>query len=174
MIYIRDDVSIAQYVNMFVFIKKIMNDYHFIVLNFVVLISYMQIKTQKMCECQNINFNKNALVFFSSNYINWIWLQHICENCIFNIFSQQSFVFSVLYFNEFNLKFSCKFFQRCNFFNDVIFSAMRILEFSQRCIVWNFRANFFNDVNFVKLNYTSMRKLQKRTNRNSMIYWFQI
>ena len=29
----------------------------------------MQIKTQKMCECQNINFNKNALIFLSSNYI---------------------------------------------------------------------------------------------------------
>ena len=32
-----------------------------------------EMKTQKMCECQNANFNKNALVFFSSNYINWLF-----------------------------------------------------------------------------------------------------
>ena len=67
-------------------IEKIMNDYHFIVLNLVILISYMQIRTQEMCECQDTNFNKNALILFSSNYINWILIatfaQHICENCI--------------------------------------------------------------------------------------------
>ena len=55
--------------NDYTFIEKIMNDYHFIVLNFVFCNIYTD-KTQKMCECQNINFNKNALILFSSNYIN--------------------------------------------------------------------------------------------------------
>ena len=67
-------------------IEKIMNNYHFIVLNFVILLHTCKMKTQKMCECQNVNFNKNVLVFFSSNYINWILIatfaKHICENCI--------------------------------------------------------------------------------------------
>ena len=45
-----------------------------------------EMKTQKVCKCQNINFNKNALIFFSSNYINWILIatfaKHNYENCI--------------------------------------------------------------------------------------------
>ena len=49
-----------------------------------------EVKAQKVCECQNTNFNKNALIFFSSNYINWILIatfaQHICENCISTFF----------------------------------------------------------------------------------------
>ena len=48
-------------------------------------------KTQKIYECQNINFNKNVLIFFSSNYINWILIaifaQYICENCISTFFA---------------------------------------------------------------------------------------
>ena len=63
-----------------------MSDYHFIALNLVILINYMQMKAQEVCECQSTNFNKNALIFLSSNYINWILIatfaQHICENCI--------------------------------------------------------------------------------------------
>ena len=47
-----------------------MNDYHSIALNFVVFVNYMQMKAQKVCECQDTSFNKNALVLFSSNYIN--------------------------------------------------------------------------------------------------------
>ena len=110
-------------------IEKIINDYHFIALNFVILISYMQMKTQKMCEYQNINFNKNALVFLSSNYINWILIatfaQHICENCILTFFhnNRLCYLFCILS----SLKFSCKFFQRdefWNFLNEIIFSAM--------------------------------------------------
>ena len=38
-------------------IEKIMNDYHFIALNLVVEIKYMQMKTQKMCECQDVKFH---------------------------------------------------------------------------------------------------------------------
>ena len=128
------------------FIEKIMNNYHFIVLNFVVLITYMQTKTQKMCECQNTNFNKNALVFFSSNYINWILIatfaKHICENCISTFFynNRLCFLFCILtnsvWFEIFVQTFSTmrvlKFFQRINFFNDITFSAMRCLKFSNK------------------------------------------
>ena len=49
-----------------------MSDYHSIALNFVILINYMQVKAQEVCECQDISFNKNALILFSSDYINWI------------------------------------------------------------------------------------------------------
>ena len=55
-----------------VIIERIMNDYHSIALNLVVLVNYMQMRTQKVCECQNTSLNKNALVLLSSNYINWI------------------------------------------------------------------------------------------------------
>ena len=154
-----------------------MNDYHSIVLNFVIFCNIHEVKTQKVCECQDVNFNKNALVFLSSNYINWLFDYFSAKIVFFNTFSQHSSVSSAQYSNELNLKFSCKLFQRdefWNFFNDVTFSAMRILELFQRCFVWNFRANSLDDVDFVELNHTSMRKLQKRTNRNSIIYWFQI
>ena len=123
-----------------------MNNYHFIVLNFVILVNYMQMKTQKMCECQNVKFHWSI-------YINEFWLQHlsnICENCNFNIFSQQSFVSFALYFNEFNLKLSCKFSQQCkfwyqklfqndefwNFFSDVTFSSMYCLKLSNKFSQW--------------------------------------
>ena len=69
----------------------------------------------------------------------------------------------VLYFNEFDLKFSCKFSRRCKFW---------YLKFFQRY-------DFFNDVlseifeqvfsTWYVLNHASMWKLQKRTNRNSII-----
>ena len=71
-----------------------------------------EVKTQKMCECQSANFNKNALILFSSSYINWFLDYFFAKIVFFNIFSQHSFVFSAQYFNEFSLKFSCKFFQR--------------------------------------------------------------
>ena len=71
-----------------------MSDYHSIALNFVILVSYMQMKAQKMCECQDISFNKDALIFFSSSYINWILIaifaQHICEN-LHNTFAKTVF-----------------------------------------------------------------------------------
>ena len=37
--------------------------------------------------CQDTRFNKNALVFLSSNYINWLLRIYHCENCTF----QQNF-----------------------------------------------------------------------------------
>ena len=118
-----------------------------------------EMKTQKVCECQSANLNKNALVFLSSNYINWFFDYLFAKIVFLNTFSQHSSVFFAQYSNELSLKLSCKLSQRW------------VLKFSQRCIVWSFRANFLDDVNSVKLNHTSMRKLQKRTNRNS---WFQI
>ena len=47
-----------------------MGDYHSIALNLVILVSYMQMGAQKVCECQNTSPNKNALVLLSSDYIN--------------------------------------------------------------------------------------------------------
>ena len=136
-----------------------------------------EVKTQKVCECQNVSLNENALVLFSSNYINWLFDYLSAKIVLFNIFSQHSSVSSAQYSNEFNLIWNF----RANSLNDAdfAFSTMSSRAFSamwllQRCIVWNFRASFFDDVDFVKLNHTSMRKLQKWTNRNSIIYWFQI
>ena len=115
-------------------------------------------KAQKVCDCQNVSFDWSI-------YINEFWLQHrqnICENCIFNIFSQQSLVFSVLYSNELSLKFSCKFFQQCvfwNFFNDVIFSTMWLF---QRC-------DFFSDALFGAFEQTSSAWYDVDSNDRSCI-----
>ena len=84
-------------------IERIMDDYHSIALNLVVLVTYMQMGAQEVCECQGTSLNKDALVFFSSGYINWTWLQHICGGCIFNISSQQPLVSPALYSNELSL-----------------------------------------------------------------------
>ena len=159
-----------------------MNDYHSIALNFVISCNIHAVKTQKVCECQDTNFNKNALIFFSSNYINWILIatfaQHICENCISTFFHNNRLCHLLCILTSSIWNFRANFlndefwnFLKINFFNDAIFSTMRLF---QRCVFWSFRANFLDDVNFDELNHTSMRKLQKRTNRNSMIYWFQI
>ena len=148
------------------FIEKIMNDYYFIVLNLVIFCNIHEMKTQKMCECQNTNFNKNALIFFSSNYINWILIatfaKHICENCISTFFynNRLCFLFCILtnliWFKIFVQTFSTmrvlKFFQRRDFFSDALFEI-----FEQIFSTW-----------YVQ-NYASMWRLQKRTNRNSMI-----
>ena len=142
------------------FIEKIMNNYHFIVLNLVVFCNIHADETQKVCECQNVNFNWSI-------YTNEFWLQHLSSTfakIVFSTFFHNNrlcFLFCILTSSVWNF--------RANSFNDVNFvlSTMRILKFSQRCIVWKFRTNFFNAMN-------SMRKLQNRTNRNSMIYWFQI
>ena len=129
---------------MFVFIEKIMNDYHSIALNLVVFCNIHEVKTQKVCECQDANFNKNALVFLSSNYINWFFDYLFAKIVFFNIFLQHSLVSSAQYSNEFNLKFSCKLFQRwilklfqrCDFFNDATFSTMRCLKLSNKLSRW--------------------------------------
>ena len=134
-----------------------------------------------MCECQNISFNKNALVLFSSNYINWILIatfaQHICENCISTFFYNNRLCLLLCILTSSIRNF------RANFFNDVIFSTMRVLKssckFSQRCdflsdTLFEIFEQTFSTRWILESNRASMRKLQKRTNRNSIIYWFQI
>ena len=99
-----------------------------------------EVKAQKVCECQDVNLNKNALVLLSSNYINWSFDYLFAKIVLFNILSQHSSVSSAQYFNELSLKFSCKLFQRwvlklsqrCNFFNDATSSAMRCLKLSSK------------------------------------------
>ena len=127
-----------------------MSDYHSIALNLVILVNYMQMKAQKVCEYQDTNFNKNALVFFSSDYINWILIatsaQHICENCISTFFHSNRLchLLCILTSSIWNF--------RANSFSDVTSSTMWLLELFQRCrfwlfqrcIVWSFRANSFN------------------------------
>ena len=49
----------------------------------------MQVKAQEVCECQDINLNKNALVFLSSDYINWI----LTATYLRRLYFQQIFYF---------------------------------------------------------------------------------
>ena len=152
-------------------------------------------KTQKVCECQDVSFNKDALILLSSDYINWFLDYLSAKTVFFNTFSQHSSVSSAQYSNEFSLKLPCKLFQRCRFwylelfqndefwnsFSDVTSSAIRCLKFSSklsqrdivlieimhRRVVWSFRANFLNVINLDR-DHASMQRLQKRTNRNSI------
>ena len=128
-----------------------------------------EVKTQKVCECQDANFNKNALILLSSNYINWFFDYFSAKIVLFNIFSQHSSVSSAQYFNESIWNFRASsfsdaclevssttwLFRRCDFFNDALFET-----FEQTFSTW--------------WNHASMRRLQKRTNRNSMTHWLQI
>ena len=175
--------------------------------------------------CQDISFNKNALVFLSSNYINWILAHSLCENCtsqhfltafvcafcleqtLWSVWNFRANFLRTTSFEIFStmrvLKLSCKLFRRrvlklfrsCAFqclelssklfqrdwfliywnewlfllqidsFNEMtskVFSAMCCLKLSSKLFQWR------------KLDHTSMRRLQKRTNRDSMTYWLQI
>ena len=68
-----------------------MNDYHFIALNLVVLITYMQMRAQEMCKCQNVNLDWSI-------YINEFWLQHLS-----NTFAKTVFSTTLIYILEFDI-----------------------------------------------------------------------
>ena len=140
-----------------------MSDYHSIALNLVVSCNIHEVKAQKVCECQDTNSNKNALVFLSSNYINWTLTaalaEHICENCISTLFhsNRLCLLFCILTSSVWNF--------RASFFNDVDFD------------IWNSLSDAYSGASeqaFSTSDHVSMRRLQKWTNRDSIIYWLQI
>ena len=128
-------------------------------------------KTQKVCECQNTNFNKNALILFSSNYINWILIatfaQHICENCISTFFHSNRLchLFCILTSSIWNFRanfFNDEFwnFFRANSFSDVALSAMYCLKLSSKFFRWR---------KFCKTKlYIDAKIAKTKMNRNSI------
>ena len=124
-------------------------------------------KTQKVCECQDTNFNKNALVLFSSNYINWILtathlrklyfqqtnkilMHNIVKSCVFNfiIFVLLFIRIFLEYFNHaktFNVHYfiSYNFFAIFNDSNSWFFEQRRWLNILEiwhdiHCYFWKF------------------------------------
>ena len=121
-------------VKFFISIEKIMSDYHFIVLNFVFSNKLYADESTKSVRMSKHQFQQRRISFF---FVKLYQLNFDCNICTthlrklyFNIFSQQSFVSFVLYFNEFSLIQSF----RANFFSDAHFETFSAKQFSQRCV----------------------------------------
>ena len=103
---------------------------------------------------QNIEFNKNALVFFSLNYINWFLRIYHCENCIFqHFFTTFVCVFCLYFLFKTNIMMFEIFVQ--------IFSTMQILMFRI----------FFKTMNFETFSTMRVLKFQNKFFQFD-IFWF--
>ena len=73
-----------------IFIEKIMNDYHFIVLNFVISVTYMQMKHKKYANVKTlISINRFIQINFDCNicrtHLRKLYFQHFFTTivCVF-------------------------------------------------------------------------------------------
>ena len=69
--YVRTMLKRLRKFNFFVnFIERSMNDYHSLLWNLVILVRYMQVRAQEVCECQGASLNWPV-------HTTGPWLQHL-------------------------------------------------------------------------------------------------